>query len=35
MLAILDHFSVETAQNKNRSFRYFYQKYLSKDVLVT
>lgn len=29
MLAILEHFSVETAQRKNRSFRYFCQKYLS------
>ena len=32
MLAILDHFSIETAQNKNRSFRYFCQRFLSDDV---
>ena len=32
MLAILDHFSIETAQSKNRSFRYFCQRFFSDEV---
>ena len=35
MLAILDHFSIKTAQRKNRSFRYFCQEFLSNDVQGT
>ena len=35
MLAILDDFSVETAQVKNRSFRYFCQKYICNSIQET
>ncbi len=34
MLAILDLFCIETAQQKNRSFRYFCQKFLRLDSVV-
>ena len=33
MLAILEHFRIETAQQKNRSFRYFCHKFLHSDTL--
>ena len=32
MLTILEHFCMETAQHKNRSFRYFCRKFLSLDA---